>query len=54
LQGRVELLPTAELALNTMLILEGIYPSDPLEREVAAEEAMHASKSTAISPLLRT
>ena len=28
LQGRVELLPTAELALNTMLISEGIYLSD--------------------------
>jgi predicted dehydrogenase len=34
LQGRVDLLPTAELALNTMLISEAIYLSDQLEREV--------------------
>jgi predicted dehydrogenase len=40
LQGRVELLPTAELALQTMLISEGLYLSDRLEREVMAEEVM--------------
>jgi predicted dehydrogenase len=50
LQGRVELLPTAELALNTMLISEGIYLSDRLEREVTAKEVMQTSASTAISP----
>ena len=49
LQGRVELLPTAELALNTMLISEGIYLSDKLGREVAAEEVRASSQSTAIS-----
>jgi predicted dehydrogenase len=49
LQGRVELLPTAELALNTMLISEGIYLSNELGREVSAEEVSAASKSTAIS-----
>ena len=49
LQGRVELLPTAELALNTMLISEAIYLSDRLGREVSAEEAIQASQSTAIS-----
>ncbi len=38
LQGRVDLLPSAELALNTMLISEGIYLSDRLGREVMAEE----------------
>jgi predicted dehydrogenase len=48
LQGRVELLPTAELALNTMLISEGIYLSEQLGREVSAEEVRTLSKSTAI------
>ena len=48
LQGRVELLPTAELALNTMLISEGIYLSNSLGREVTAEEIRAASKSSAI------
>jgi predicted dehydrogenase len=49
LQGRVELLPTAELALNTMLISEAIYMSDRLGREVSAEEVIQASESTTIS-----
>ena len=49
LQGRVDLLPTAELALNAMLISEAIYLSDRLGREVSAEEVMQASESTAIS-----
>jgi len=48
LQGRVELLPTAELALNTMLISEGIYLSDRLGREVTADEVRASSQSTAI------
>ena len=48
LQGRVELLPTAEIALNTMLISEGIYLSDVLGREVTAEEVKQNSKSTAL------
>jgi predicted dehydrogenase len=48
LQGRVELLPTAELALNTMLISEGIYLSNKLGREVSAEEIRESSISTAI------
>lgn len=38
LQGHVELLPTAEIALNTMLISEGIYLSERLGREVTAAE----------------
>ena len=45
LQGRVELLPSAELALNTMLISEGIYLSDKLGREVTAEEVQERSAS---------
>jgi len=48
LQGRVELLPIAEITLNTMLISEGIYLSDKLGREVTAEEIKAASQSTAI------
>jgi predicted dehydrogenase len=48
LQGRVELLPTAKLALNTMLISEGIYLSEKLGREVSTEEIRAASKSTAV------
>lgn len=47
LNGRVDLLPTAELALNTMLISEGIYLSDQLGREVTAEEVEAMSVSTA-------
>ena len=48
LQGRVELLPTADIALNCMLISEGIYLSSRLEREVTAEEVKAASVSTAV------
>jgi predicted dehydrogenase len=45
LQGRVELLPSAELALNTMLISEGIYLSNHLGREVTADEVQERSVS---------
>jgi predicted dehydrogenase len=48
LQGRVPLLPTAELALNTMLISEGIYLSDRLGREVTAAEVLENSRSSAL------
>ena len=48
LQGRVELLPTADIALQTMLISEGIYLSDRLGREVTAEEVREHSQSTAV------
>lgn len=48
LQGRCELLPTAQIGLNTMLISEGIYLSDRLGREVTAEEVREMSKSTAV------
>ena len=48
LQGRVDLLPSAELALNTMLISEGIYLSSELGREVTAEEVRENSQSNAI------
>ncbi|MFP4026856.1 MAG: Gfo/Idh/MocA family protein [Candidatus Brocadiia bacterium] len=48
LQGRVDLLPTADVALRTMLISEGIYLSDRLGREVSAAEVVEASESTAV------
>ncbi|MBO3804324.1 MAG: gfo/Idh/MocA family oxidoreductase, partial [Candidatus Brockarchaeota archaeon] len=50
LQGRVPLLPTDRIALQTMLISEGIYLSDKLGREVTAEEVEKSSKSTALKP----
>lgn len=49
LQGKTELLPTAEIALNTMLISEGIYMSDREGREVAADEVLNESVSTAVA-----
>jgi len=49
LQGKIPLLPTAEIALNTMLISEGIYHSQTLNREVTAEEVKAASVSTAVA-----
>ncbi len=47
-QGRVPLLPTAEIALNTMLISEGIYLSNERGQEVTADEVKATSKSTAL------
>jgi predicted dehydrogenase len=49
LQGRVKLLPTAELALKTMLISEGLYLSGSLGREVTSAEVRQNSESTAIT-----
>ena len=49
LLGKVKLLPTAEIALNTMLISEGIYLSEKLGREVTAAEVRAESKSTAVA-----
>jgi len=40
LQGRVDLLPIADMALNTMLISEGIYLSDRLGREMSESTAI--------------
>lgn len=48
LQGHVELLPVAEVTLNTMLISEGVYLSDELGREVTAEEIRESSQSMSI------
>ncbi len=48
LRGEVNLLPTAEIALNTMLISEGIYLSAQRGQEVSAEEVRSASVSKAL------
>jgi hypothetical protein len=48
LQGKVDMIPTAHLGLNTMLISEGIYLSDELGREVTSEEVRERSVSTAL------
>jgi predicted dehydrogenase len=48
LQGRAPLLPTDRIALQTMLISEGIYLSDKLGREVTVEEIEKKSRSTAL------
>ena len=50
LLGRVPLIPTVEIALNTMLISEGIYLSEKLGREVTKLEIIDQSVSTAIEP----
>ena len=49
LQGRTALLPSAEIALNTMLIQEGIFLSDKLGREVGVEDIEKMAKSTALT-----
>jgi len=49
LQQKVPLLPTAELALATMLISEGIYLSDELGREVTADEVELHSLSSVVN-----
>jgi predicted dehydrogenase len=49
LLGKCPLIPTAEIALNTMLISEGIYLSDRLGREVTAEEVLQNSVSTSVA-----
>lgn len=45
LQGRTPLLNTADIALNTMLISEGIYLSQRLGREVTADEIRSLSQT---------
>jgi predicted dehydrogenase len=49
LQGKCDLWPTAQVALNTMLISEGIYLSDRLGREVTSDEVREASVSTSVA-----
>ena len=47
---RVPLLPTAQYALNTALISEGIYLSGREGREVTADEVRKRSVGTAVDP----
>jgi|SRR5690625_1025564 len=48
LQGRVELMPTAEVALQTMLISEAIYISSDRGEEITAEEIKSSTSSTSV------
>ena len=48
LRGDAKLLPTAEIALNTMFVSEGIFLSGKLGREVTAEEIVELSVSKAL------
>jgi predicted dehydrogenase len=48
LQGKVKLLPTAQIAFDTQLVQEGIYISMALGREVTAEEIREKSVSKAL------
>jgi len=48
LRGQVPLEPTAETALLTMLVSEGVYLSHQLGREVTADEVREKSQSTAL------
>lgn len=45
-QGQIAPIPTAEIALNTMLISEGIYLSQRLDREVTVADVKTNSVST--------
>lgn len=49
LHRRVDLLPTALLALNTMLIQQGVYLSNDRGEEVTADEIRATSTSTAVA-----
>ncbi|MBP2001966.1 putative dehydrogenase [Paenibacillus shirakamiensis] len=49
LRGEVALLPTAEIALSTMLISEGLYLSHEWGREVTREEVIEHSLSRSVS-----
>ncbi len=48
LRGEVALIPTAKIALETMLIQEGIYLSDSMGREVTSEEVGEHSVSKSV------
>lgn len=49
LRGQVPLLNTAEIALNTMFLSEGIFLSGKLGREVTADEIEALSESNALT-----
>jgi predicted dehydrogenase len=49
LEGKVPLIPTAEIALQTMLIQEGIYMSAARNEEISAEEIIASSRPKALN-----
>ena len=48
IRGTVDPIPTAELALNSMLIMEGIYLADEFGRDLSADEVAEHSESKAV------
>jgi len=48
LRGIEDPLPTAELGLESMVLMEGLYLSAELGREVTREEIVEQSESTAV------
>ena len=48
LRGQCELLPTKDIALETMRVSEGIFLSSTLKREIFADEIPALSKSTSL------
>ncbi|NCC47784.1 MAG: Gfo/Idh/MocA family oxidoreductase [Clostridia bacterium] len=48
LRGEIEPINTPEIALQTMLISEGIFLSDQLKREISADEIPELSQSIAV------
>lgn len=49
IQEKVPEIPTTEIALNTMLISEGIYLSQELNCEVTTDEVIRQSKTAALN-----
>ncbi|MFW5911965.1 MAG: Gfo/Idh/MocA family protein [Candidatus Hadarchaeota archaeon] len=49
LKGEKKPLPTAEIALKSMMIMEGIYLSNKLGKELSSEEIKEKSESTALN-----
>lgn len=50
IRGDVEPIPTGRIALDSMLIMEGIYQSAAADQELSAEEVADGSESTAFDP----
>lgn len=48
IRGTVDPIPTGDLALNSMLVMEGIYQSAELGREVTAEDVAERSVSRSV------
>jgi hypothetical protein len=48
LRGQCKLLPTKDIALETMQVSEGLFLSSTLSREIFADEIPTLSKSTAL------